>query len=179
MMWLLLCCGLAHDPLQPLNEIILGMWNITRVEITRNGHENPDVVEYYTKFEYAGKSGSFTGEFTRVLADKSEQGEHLLWVYVSDNESNFEFRVDDERVVSSTLTKSIDGIMSVHGALASPDVTFSFVVLSSYRAELTVFNRETGEATTWRAMKEFESQKMSTFAKVCSYLATRSLFRAI
>lgn len=179
MLSLLLGLTVANSKIQPLTDVIPGIWNITRVSVTKNGRENPDVMNFSIEFFAEELANMFTGSFMRLLPDKSWHREHEISIALGKNETMFDVAIDGSNVLSEEIDKSIDGIRNVHTALESSDKTIAFVLLSSYRAELTIFDRSSDEVILYRAMKQYESERLNAFGKILSYFVRKSVFRFI
>lgn len=174
----LVASALCVLEMEPLDEIFVGSWNITRVSVTEKGLENPDTLSYELKLVRSGDSNTFIGEMNRILSDHSTKGEHLLKIVMKEDRK-IEFYIDDVLEIDAPLEQSVDNVLHLHGVLDRRDVTFSFVILSSYRAELTIFDRQSKAVVVFRCMKDFESTKLTSVWRMLSYFAQKVIFRGI
>ena len=161
----------SNDEVKPTQEAILGTWSISKVDVTHDSLENPDVENFTLFVQNIQDEFHFEGN--------TSNGETVS-IYFDHRNGTFTLEFSKSKLSISNIVKiTKNGLRGCHGALLVPDVSYSFVILSSYRFELTVFNRETNKVTLYRMYKDFESNKLSAFAKFSSYLLRKSIFRAL
>jgi hypothetical protein len=139
--------------LRPLPEVISGLWNITEVSVTGAGLPSPDVVDFSVEIRPATES-TFSGTVMPTLSS--------LTVSLGENES-FGFALADRFHVDAQLETSAGGTRYVHGVTGN--ATFSFVILSSWRVELTLIDRATQEVTLYRGLKENTKGLLKRFSE--------------
>lgn len=190
---------LCSEPPKTIHDIIQGNWNITKSELTNDGLEDPDsIVNYTLKLSNPKNNQTYFSDiyclpsknsFHDDIDESSSLQSHSLKLSLcyssidSDNCTNnepFNFSFDDNFTIEGELIKSIDKVRRSVGVIYYPlNVSYSFTILSSYRAKLTLFDRDSGKVTVFRFMKEYETGFLTGFGKYASYLMRKMIFRMI
>ncbi|OHS99078.1 hypothetical protein TRFO_08654 [Tritrichomonas foetus] len=169
----------GFDQLTPLQDAIEGLWNVSRIEITNDGLENPDVANFSFTLENPENNVTYISKLTKTSSNDDQVGNISINFSVDFISENFTLFINDFLRIENKFVTSVDFVRRCVGATNNPNFSYSFVFLSSYRAELTIFNRETGEVTVYRFWKQFHAERMSGFSKYVSYIFRKSLFRMI
>lgn len=190
---------LCSVPSKSIHEVIQGNWSVTKIDLSNDGLENPDTLINYT-FHLANPENNqtyFSDIYCLSLIDSNEDSNdessdfqsHTLKLAfnLTSSESdhsteieNFNLTIDDNLTIVGELIKSIDGIRRSVGVISYPlNTSYSFTILSSYRAKLTLFYRDSGKVTTFRFMKEYDNSRLSGFGKYASYLMRKMVLRMI
>jgi hypothetical protein len=138
---LLLLAALSRALLRPLPEVISGVWNVTEVLVTADGLPSPDTAAFSIDIRATSES-AFSGAVRPTAA--------ALSVALGPNES-FAFSLGDRFRADGAFETSAGGTRYAHGVAGG--ATFSLVLLSSWRAELTVVDRATRAVTLYRGVK--------------------------
>lgn len=189
--------ALCSLPSKPIHEVIQGNWNLTKIDLTDDGLENPDTIINFT-FSLANPENNQTYfsdiyclSSTDSLDDRDDESPQSHTLKLSFNFSstnpdlppeneNFNLTLDDNFTITGELVKSIDGVRRSVGAIQYPlNASYTFTILSSYRAKLTLFDRDSGKVTIFRLMKEYDTGMFSGFGKYASYMMRKMVFRLI
>ena len=148
-------------------ELIKGIWNCTRVEVTSDGYENPDTFNFSVVFQ-EDSEGLYLGSIDNT-------NEKAVIKYDSKtNDISFKFR---EIFIQNKIVETENNVRNCHGAITNPNWSYSLVIMSSYRVEFTIFDRDNGKVIIYRMMKKFSSDKVTGFVKFATYLARKMIFK--
>ena len=181
MLFLLLINAFSLDPIRPIHDMLRGEWNVSKIEITKDGYENPDVKNFSFVLKDPIDNITYMTKITPYdLTSNAEFDPIELVLTVNPESENFKLSLNNLISVENNITTSVDLIRRAVGAVNSPyDFSYSFVLLSSYRAELSIFNRTDPTVCIYRFWKKFDVESTSSFGRYASYLLRRALFRLI
>lgn len=178
--------ALCNGTEKPIQDVIEGTWNLTKLDLTNEGLLNPDSLLNYS-FKLTSPEDNQT--YFADIYGLSSPDSHTLKLSFNFNELNsehssgkeyFTLIFDDNFTVEGELIKSADSIRRSVGAISRPlNTSYSFIILSSYRAELTLFYRDIQKTSIFRFMKQYDTGIFSGFGKYASYLMRKMLFRMI
>jgi hypothetical protein len=146
--------ALARAILRPLPEIVAGVWNITEVSVTADGLSNPDTRALSVSF-----TSPTNDTFSGLLLGGSRS--LPLSIALGENES-ISVSGSGEKEIQTRFLTSKNGIRYIHGAV--DDFAFSFVILSSWRAELTIVDRKVNSVVLYRCVKEYRPSAIDRFS---------------
>ena len=172
-----------------------GNWTMSKIDLTKEGLENPDTI---TNFSFSlstpYRNQSYTSEIyctspshlcpKNFLHPQSSPTDLKYSISLDlnfqspDNTTiEFNFTLDNNFTINGEFITSINGIVTSTGSFNSPyNFSYSFTFLSSYRAQLSLFDRNTGQVTIFRFWKEFDTHRSWEFGKYASFIARRILF---
>lgn len=148
-------------------EVIEGVWNCTRVEVTSDGFENPDTINFSVVF-HKDSDGVYVG---RVSGTDSE-----ATIEYDDTSKAISFRFG-EYYIQNTISETENKVRHCHGTTEHPNWSYTFVIMSSYRCMFTIFDRDSGKITIFRMMRQYETDKMTGFLKFATYFARKVIFK--
>jgi hypothetical protein len=158
----------------PVDEVIPGVWTISRVNVTGDGLEVPECGSYRVDLRFFPETDYFYGE----IFDQSD-GVMVNTVKIRTNVAKDQMNVtfEDGLSVEMSLRTPLHRVKTIHGALTTPNIVYSFVLLSAWRAELTIFDRDLDQLVLYRCSKQAETETMKGVSSFFSYFLRKSLFR--
>jgi hypothetical protein len=172
---LLAACA-SRLELDPLPEVIRGIWNITRVNIISDGLPNPDVENYSVQFEPCTDPQTYSASLVHFLPDRRQEEQHRLRLAINSTTEAFSLDIDSF-TLSSAFTTSMGGTRHFYGALSDPDVTFSFVSFTESNAELTLFHRSEDQMVVYRCKKMYKRNAGPSLLNAILAIGQRMIIR--
>lgn len=146
-----------------LNQVLAGKWNITVVDLDKDGIENTEFKSY--EIELAIKEGNLEGDvigedeegilstfMTLGIAPKAEEnGTFILSSIQEDNA---------EEIAKFKLNIGVDGLMVASGQLTDEEY-YQLNFVSKTTIEITVYNKKTSLITLYRCIKKVPKTKQN------------------
>jgi uncharacterized iron-regulated membrane protein len=174
---LLAACSCRLE-LDSLPDVIQGIWNITRVNITGDGLSNPDVENYSVQFEPSIDPETYSATLIHFLPSKRQEDQHRLRLAINSTTETFSLDIESF-TLNSAFTVSMRGTRHFYGALLEPDVTFSFVCFTQNNAELTLFYRSEDQMIVYRCTKMYKRNVRQSLLGAILSIGQRMIFRIV
>lgn len=118
--------------------------------------------------------------FKGDLIELDEDGKNTqVEIELNPETLEFVFNLANQTIVTEKIKVTPDTVRYIDSYIHSNKIMYSFVILSSYRAELTLFDALNGHTTLYRMMREFDFQMPLGFIQYLQYFAQKILFHLI
>lgn len=157
-----------------LEEQIPGVWNITQVFISQDGKEKQDEMQYTINMTKVNSKFVFIGDLIDL---NRANGNYQVQIDYNNNTKEITLNLANKTIVTENIKVTMDNVKYIHSIIPNTRMTYSFVALSSYRAELTVYNPQNGNTTIFRMFREYDiSSGPSGFLQYIQFFMQKVLF---
>lgn len=176
MIFLLIQSSVSLEPQESLNTIIGGKWKITEIDVTQTGYENPDQREFNICFVEENNKTQFEGTLTPV---RQYDNSYITNVRIILKNELIQLYFNDSLFIEAPYEYFSNSLQIGHGFLPDEKTYYSFVFMSVFRSEITLFNRETGDIKIYRMMHEISHSGESILKKIIKFIMQRLFFSLI
>jgi hypothetical protein len=158
----------------PLDEIIPGVWIVTRVNITEDALESLVAPVFRLKIAFYPETDYFCGELVNEIDQSLLEA---VKIRINSEKSSVNVTFDSGFFVTVPLEAQLPFVKSAYGVIEKSNIVYSFVLMSAWRGQLTLHVRDANQLILYRCAKETQEGTLRGVAAFFSYFLRKSLFR--
>ena len=172
--------GYSLNTQDSISSILGGKWNISRIEVTNNGYENPDIQKFFVDLESNPEKKVFNGTiFQSPQYNEDTVQNREMKLFLDEESQKIKIYMNDSLIFDDSYDFFSNGLQISQGFLPNSKKYYSFIIMSVFRCQITVYDRETNQIIIYRMMHELKNSGDSILTKILKFFFQRVLFSFI